>query len=154
MIVSHTFDLVTDWHFEAPLERVWALVQHVEAWPDWWPAVTSALLLKPGDAQGLGAIHHLMWKTALPYAIAFDVEVVRIEPMQLIEGRARGQLEGRGLWTFEGDAERTHVRYDWQVALAERWMRATVPLLRGIFAWNHGKVMAGGESGARARLTP
>jgi hypothetical protein len=146
------FSLTTHWAFDAPLERVWALIERTQDWPDWWPAVRSVTALSEGDARGIGAVRRLVWKTALPYSIAFDVEVTHIEHLCLIEGRARGELDGVGTWTFASEGKWTHVRYEWRVEVTKAWMRLFAPLLRPVFAWNHGKVMAWGEAGARARL--
>ena len=52
--------------------------------------------LKKGDDLGVGGIRRYTWKSMLPYRLKFDVETVRVEPMTLIEGIARGELSGRG----------------------------------------------------------
>jgi uncharacterized protein YndB with AHSA1/START domain len=149
---AQTFDLVTEWRLEAPIERVWAALQAVEDWPDWWPMVRGVSVLQPGDANGLGAVRRLQWATALPYSLAFDVETVRVQPVTLIEGRARGELDGLGRWTLTPDGGGTRVRYDWQVAVTKPWMRVMAPLLRPAFAWNHRVVMESGRKGLAALL--
>ena len=63
------FDLVTDWAFEAPPERVWAILRAVEDWPSWWPSVRKVEPVAAGDGDGVGAIHRLTWQTALPYTL-------------------------------------------------------------------------------------
>ena len=112
---------------------------------------------EPGDAEGIGALRRMTWRTALPYTLSFDMRTTRVEPMRLIEGRAEGELAGRGRWTLAADGGVTRVRYEWIVAVEKPWMRALAPLLRPVFAWNHNKVMGWGEqeSGGAAgrRLT-
>jgi uncharacterized protein YndB with AHSA1/START domain len=144
--------LITDWAFDAPIERVWTLIERTEEWPSWWRAVSAVEGLREGDVRGVGAVRRLTWRTALPYSIKFDVEVTQVEPLAFIEGRASGELDGIGQWRFRADGERTMVRYDWTVDVRKPWMQALAPLLRPAFAWNHGKVMAWGEDGARQRL--
>ena len=147
------FVLVSDWHFDAPLPRVWELIERSQDWPGWWPAVERVELLREGDAEGLGRIIRIHWKTALPYRIEFEVETVRVEKHREVEGRARGELDGTGIWTFNSEEDAgTHVRYLWRVEVTRRWMRLFAPLLRPVFAWNHNKVMAWGLAGARKRL--
>lgn len=146
------FALTTLWTLDKPIDRVWALIERTEDWPLWWPAVVRVEPIRAGDETGLGAVRRLTWRTALPYRIAFDVEVTRIDPMCLIEGQARGELDGAGRWTFTQEDDRTHVRYDWEVEVTKPWMRRLAPLLRPMFAWNHAKVMAWGEAGARPWL--
>jgi hypothetical protein len=78
--------------------------------------------------------------------------VTRIEPIHIIEGRARGELNGLGRWTITPDGGGTHVRYDWQVELGKDWQRVLAPVLRPAFAWNHGVVMGWGYRGLCRRL--
>ena len=147
-----SFQLVTHWQLDAPLERVWALLVAPEDWPAWWRAVRSVELVEPGEADGIGALRRMTWRTALPYSLAFSMRTTRIEPMTLIEGRASGELDGTGRWTLTPSVEGTTVRYDWIVEVTKPWMRLAAPLLRPVFAWNHNIVMGWGESGIRARL--
>lgn len=151
-MTAQTFDLVTEWRLDAPVEAAWTALVAVEDWPSWWPMVRSVTPISAGDALGLGAVRRLEWATALPYSLAFEVETVRVEPMAVIEGRARGELDGLGRWTLTPDGSATRVRYDWQVALTKPWMRRLALLLRPVFAWNHGVVMDSGRKGLEALL--
>jgi hypothetical protein len=146
------FDLTTEWRLAAPRARVWAIIHGVEAWPGWWPHVTAVRPIAPGDADGLGAVHEFVWRTALPYRIVLRMRVVAADPLVRIEGVAAGDLEGRGIWTFEDAPEGTLVRYRWCVRTEKPWMKATARLLYRLFAWNHGKVMEGGRIGIERLL--
>ena len=151
MAVSQ-FNLVTNWSLAAPIERVWDELNHPDAWPQWWSAVKRVEVIAPGDANGVGAIRRITWRTALPYEISFDMRATRVEPMSLLEGRASGELNGVGRWTLTPTPAGTSVRYDWQVDLGKPWMRLLAPVLRPAFAWNHTKVMAWGYEGLCKRL--
>lgn len=146
------FELVTEWHLDAPVERVWKELSRPEDWPLWWRAVKHLEQIAPGGADGIGAVRRFTWTTALPYTITFDMEATRIEPMRLLEGRARGQLDGVGRWTLSPAGTGTHVRYDWQVELTKPWQRALAPVLHPVFAWNHDVVMGWGRRGIAQRL--
>ncbi|MGZ3298877.1 MAG: SRPBCC family protein, partial [Asticcacaulis sp.] len=128
------------------------VLTEVDAWPQWWPAVKRVELLEPGDAEGLGALRRMTWRTALPYSLSFDMRTLRVEPKGLIEGRVSGELDGTGRWTLHAEQGGTYLRYDWIVTLSKPWMRAMAPVLRPVFAWNHEKVMGWGLKGIRARL--
>ena len=150
---SKRFELVTYWHLAASVERVWQCLYDTDSWPSWWPSVSKVEILRSGrEPDGVGAIRRLHWKTALPYDLVFDVEVVEIEPLRRIEGRAVGELEGSGIWTLRPEGGGTIVRYDWNVDVTKYWMRLLAPVLRPIFAWNHGVVMRRGEIGLASRL--
>jgi hypothetical protein len=150
---STQFNLVTDWSFDAPLERVWDALKVPEEWPAWWRAVAKVERLADGDANGVGAVRRMTWRTALPYTLSFDMRTTRVEPMRLIEGRAKGELVGLGRWTLAADgARRTNVRYEWIVEVTQPWMRFLAPVLRPAFAWNHRTVMGWGYEGLKAKL--
>jgi uncharacterized protein YndB with AHSA1/START domain len=146
------FNLITNWTLAAPQEAVWRELTKPEDWPAWWRAVERVELLEAGDADGVGALRRMKWRTALPYSLTFDMRTVRVEPMTVIEGRTEGELSGVGRWTVEGDRDRTRVRYDWRVEVTQPWMRFVAPLARPVFAWNHGVVMGWGGEGLARRL--
>ena len=97
------FQLVSQWHLAAPVDAVWEALKATERWPAWWRYVRSVQELRPGDADGLGAVRHIEWGSRLPYGVAFDVEVTELERPRRLAGRARGQLEGVGLWELTPD---------------------------------------------------
>jgi len=149
------YEFVSTWEIDAPIERVWETIKHSESWHEWWRGVVRVVELREGDADGLGSIRRSTWKSALPYKLEFDSEIVRIEHPNLIEARAFGELEGRGLWTFEPEAERkTHVQYDWRVETTKAWMNLLAPIAKPFFRWNHDIIMNWGEVGLKKKLAP
>ena len=145
------YRFVTTWKLRAPIDEVWAALADTERWPEWWSGVISVTPLKAGDPDGIGAASRYVWRSKLPYSLAFDVEVVRIEPPTLVEGRASGDLEGSGIWRLSEDGDTTTAEYTWAVRTTARWMNLLAPIARPIFAWNHDYVMARGAEGL-ARL--
>ncbi|KUZ71648.1 polyketide cyclase [Burkholderia ubonensis] len=137
----------TTWRVDAPLAAVWTAIYQVDMWPDWWKGAERTVEVECGDSHGVGALHRYTWKGALPYRLSFDMRVLRVEPMRVLEGRASGAVEGDGRWSFAGDAERTVVRYDWHIRTHVRWMNWLAPLARPLFKWNHDVVMREGARG-------
>lgn len=149
-----SYEFVTVWEFDAPVEPVWDFIEDADTWPRWWRGVLSNVEIKKGDDLGVGGIRRSVWKSALPYKLGFDTEIVRIEKYRLIEARAFGELNGTGLWQFEGIApQRTRVTYDWRVSTAKAWMNAIAPIARPFFRWNHDVIMRWGEEGLRKRIS-
>ena len=147
------YEFVTIWDLNAPLEQVWEVIKHSETWNEWWKGVVRVVELKEGDDDGLGSIRRSTWKSALPYTLEFDSEIIRIERMKLIEARAFGELDGTGLWQFESLSETsTRVRYDWRVKTTKRWMNLIAPMARPFFTWNHNIIMGWGEEGLKRKL--
>jgi uncharacterized protein YndB with AHSA1/START domain len=137
----------TLWQIPAPVAPIWTAITEVERWPQWWRGVEAVAPLRAGDAHGVGAVYRYTWKSRLPYRLIFEMETTRVEPLRRIEGRAHGELEGTGCWTFDEVEGITTVRYDWRVATTKAWMNLLAPLARPLFAWNHDVVMAWGLAG-------
>jgi hypothetical protein len=107
---------------------------------------------RKGDERGIGSIHRYTWKSKLPYRLSFDMQTIRIEPPQLLEGIAIGELQGRGLWQLSSEGAETIVRYDWNVETTKRWMILLSPIAHPLFEWNHNVVMGWGATGLEKRL--
>lgn len=146
------YEFITHWQFNAPQEKVWDLIFQSEAWPDWWPGVEKVEKIKDGDKNHVGAIHRYTWKSKLPYRLTFEMETTRIEPPSLIEGRALGELQGKGAWHLSNEGEITTVRYDWNVETTKTWMNYLAPIARPVFKWNHDVVMGWGAEGLTRKL--
>ena len=146
------YSFVTHWRIGASEEAVWDAIYEVERWPEWWPGVESAKKIRPGNAQGIGALHRFVWKSKLSYRLTFEMETLRAERPRLIEGRSYGELEGKGVWRLERDGEWTNVRYDWNVRTNVPWMNLLAPVFAPAFRWNHDEIMRRGEQGLKHRL--
>jgi hypothetical protein len=136
----------------AAADKVWNEIYYSEKWPEWWRGVEEVVELKKGDDLGVGSIRRYTWKSMLPYRLTFETETVRVEPMSVIEGIARGELNGRGIWNISTDGEHTIARYDWQVDTTKTWMNLIAPIAGPLFKWNHDVVMRWGAEGLARRL--
>lgn len=146
------FELVSEWHFDTPVERIWAELTRPDDWPAWWRAVRRVETIRDGDRNGVGAVRRFTWGTALPYTLSFEMTATRVEPMTLIEGEARGELDGVGRWTLAAANGSTRVRYDWNIDITRPWQVSLAPLLRPVYAWNHNVVMGWGYEDLKTRL--
>ena len=146
------YEFVTGWCVEAPIERVFAVLNDSAAFPEWWKGVTAVDVLEPGDADGVGELARWSWRSALPYTLRFDSRVTRIEAPHLIEGQATGELEGTGTWRLFSGPGSTAVLYTWHVRTTKPWMNMWGPLAAPAFRWNHDHVMCQGGVGLAARL--
>jgi uncharacterized membrane protein len=145
------YQFLTTWLIDAPVDRVWEILNDSAQYPAWWKGVRSVELLAPGDDAGVGQVSRFSWRSVLPYTLSFDMRVTRVEPPHLIEGEATGELEGRGVWRLY-DGSGTAVVYDWRVRTTQPWMNLLGPLARPAFAWNHDLVMRQGGFGLASRL--
>jgi uncharacterized protein YndB with AHSA1/START domain len=147
------YHFVTHWHVAAPIDDVFDAISHSEAWPSWWKGVESVTDLGGGDESGIGNRRRYVWKSALPYRLAFEVVTTRIERPHALEGTASGELAGTGRWDIrESPDGGTAVTYVWDVRTTRRWMNALGPLAAPAFRWNHDYVMRAGGRGLRRLL--
>lgn len=147
------YSFTTQWQFNAPLETIWNEIYAMDEWPEWWKYVKKVELLRAGEKIDIGSIRRITWRTALPYSLTFNSELVSMEYHKRIEGRAFGELEGRGIWTFDSRNGQTLVRYDWMVNTTLNWMKFLAPIARPLFSWNHDKVMLAGYEGLLKKVS-
>jgi uncharacterized protein YndB with AHSA1/START domain len=146
------YEFLTSWCVDAPIERVFAVLNDSAAFPEWWKGVIAVEVLEPGEADGVGELASYSWRSVLPYTLRFDSRVTRVEPPHLIEGHATGELEGVGVWRLFAAPDSTAVLYDWRVRTTKRWMNVWGPVARPAFRWNHDRVMHQGGVGLAERL--
>ena len=144
--------LITNWHLDAPIERVWHAISLVEDWPRWWKFVESVVELERGDADGVGALRRYTWTSQLPYELSFEMRTTAARRPEFLEGLASGELNGCGRWHLAREGRTTRVRYEWSVETGKAWMNLVAPLLAPMFRWNHGEVMAEGGRGLARHL--
>ncbi len=130
---------------------MYAAIRDSRRWPDWWPGVVKVEQTVDGEVDGIHSVWRYLWRGKLPYRVAFEVRVTRIERLVAIEGTTQGDLEGIGRWNFSHDGAISVVRCDWQVRSTRLWMNLIAPVARSMFIRNHAQVMAQGAEGL-ARL--
>ena len=148
------YRFVTLWRLQAPIERVFAEIDDVESWPDWWPSVRRVVPLETGGEDRIGAVYDMTFVGRLPYTLTFALRVSDRDPPTSIVGVATGELEGVGEWTLWTEEDWTVVRYVWAIRTTAAWMNllARLPFVDDIFALNHHAVMRIGLAGIRRRL--
>ena len=149
-----SYRFVTVWRIEAPIDRVFAEIDAVAAWPEWWPMVKAVERLEDGGPDGVGGLYRMTFAGKLRYQLRFDMRVSRREPPTAIVGDATGELEGVGDWSLREEGSTTVVRYIWAIRTTRPWMNllAPLPFVDGIFRFNHHAVMRNGLRGIRQRL--
>jgi hypothetical protein len=141
------YSLLTVWHIDAPIEKVWSAIYQVHHWPVWWKGAMGVVELEKGDPLGVGSLHRLIWKSRLPYTLMFECRVTRVDPLVALEGTASGAVEGAGRWQFYQEGLTSVVRYEWRVRTTKPWMRLLSPVAYPLFKWNHDVLMREGGLG-------
>jgi hypothetical protein len=146
------YHFVTEFALDAAPERVWDLILRTPTWLPFWRWLRRVDVLEPGRPDGTGARYRLVIGTALPYALTFEGEAVRVVPRSRYEARTTGDLEGTGLWELSQQDGGSRLRYTWIVAPTKRWMNLLAPIARPAFSWNHALVMRGFAAGLAREL--
>ena len=146
------YHFVTTWRVRAPIDQVWQVIRDYQSWPSWWPAIAAARRVRQGDADGVGEVVDLVFRTPLGYRLRFRVTAEHVRAPHELDGRAVGELEGVGRWRLAESGGETVVRYAWDVRTTRWWMNVLAPIARPAFAWNHDRVMASGRAGLRRLL--
>jgi uncharacterized protein YndB with AHSA1/START domain len=104
-----SYGFLTTWVLDAPVDPVWEAIYDTAAWPSWWPAVRAVDELEQGASDDTGKLFRIVWRGRLPYDVAFDVRVGRVQRPHLMEGLARRPGGNRPLAGLR-DARRTDCR--------------------------------------------
>jgi hypothetical protein len=131
---------------------VWDVIDDALSWPQWWRGVVRVDELDSGGPNRVGSRYEIEWRSRLPYPLAFEFTTERVERPLTMEGRAEGELAGRGRWRLFEDAGVTAVLYEWNVHTTKAWMNLFGPVARPVFQWNHDVVMRWGGEGLAQRV--
>ncbi|MFC0715186.1 hypothetical protein [Cellulomonas biazotea] len=144
--------LSSRWRVGAPLARCWEVLADPElTWPVWWPRLRTRDVAPVDGLVGSSAT--LLFRTPLGYALKVGLVVDEADPHRRVLVSATGDLVGTGDVALTALApERTQIAVVWDVRTTRRWMNATAPLLGGVFAASHARVMRAGERGLDAHL--
>ena len=147
------YQFVTRWRVEGTCREVADVLGDPLALARWWPSVYLQVdELEPPNADGLGRRVRLRTKGWLPYTIRWEFEVVESQYPHGFTIVARGDFDGRGVWTIEQDGRFVAITYDWRVRADKPLLRNLSFVLKPLFEANHRWAMAQGETSLRLEL--
>ena len=141
------------WFIPQPIDVVFEALLHGADYPKWWGEAWKRVT-PIGDAAAatVGAKTEVIAGGFLPYTIALELEVARIERPHLLAVASRGDLEGTGTWRLHEFEGGTAVSYDWRVRAGKPLIRRFSPIFKPLFRANHNWVMRRGEVALRRWL--
>lgn len=143
---SQPFHFDDRWSLDAGVDAVWAVLERVDEWPQWWPGLAAA---EPaGGHVALGSRARIVVRTPVGMPLRFMLEVEHLQAPNLVGLRAYGDLRGEGEWRLADHHGTTHVDSVWCVTSTRRMIR----MLRPAASLMHAVVMRAGERGLSARL--
>lgn len=149
---SNNYHFITTWRVKSTVEEVSRIIGDAVGLVRWWPSVyLDVKVLEEGNEHGLGKVVSLYTKGWLPYTLRWDFRVTEVRPgsFTLV---ARGDFDGRGIWTFEQDGPWVNITYDWKIKAEKPLLRYFSLLMKPIFSANHRWAMSSGEESLKLEL--
>lgn len=149
-----TYSFLTQWHFKAPIEKVWNEVSRVETWPASWKQFRKADIRNPDRPVGIGTVVDCEVTAGLLCSFRFTVEVTGYEPPHLVELKASGDLVGSGTGTLAERDGGTDIGFQWDVGTTSALLciLARFPFAQRVLRWNHERVMNLGYRALKAKV--
>lgn len=147
------YHFINHWRVEGTVEEVADIIAEPLAMQRWWPAwCLGAEDVQKGDDRGVGRVVNIYAKGWMPYAIRWRMRVVESDRPRRYVIHVTGDLEGRGIWTFQQDGPFTNATLDWKVRAGFPLIRYLSFLLKPLFRSNHFWAMDRGEESLRLEL--
>jgi len=125
------YHFLTRWELEASPREVFDLIADGASYPRWWPSVfLEARVLEPGDGRGVGRLVEVRTATFLLFSLRWCYRVTAVDAPGRLAVETSGDLEGLGLWTFEGRDRNAFVRFNWRGRLRRVPFRQLPTLFR------------------------
>ena len=148
------YHFVDRWRVQADLKEVADIIEDALSLPRWWGSVYFEVKeLEPGEGNhGTGKLIHVRAGGWLPYTLKINFRTVESRYPNGFTMEATGDLEGKGIWTFEPDGPFVNVTYDWTIRANKPVIEKFSLFLKPIFRSNHNWTMRRGEESLKLEL--
>ena len=148
------YHFVDRWRVAADCKEVADIIEDALSLPRWWGSVYFEVQeLEPGEGNhGTGKLIHVRAGGWLPYTLKIGFRTVESRYPKGFTMDATGDLEGKGIWTFEPDGPFVNVTYDWTIRANKPVIEKFSFLLKPIFRSNHNWTMRRGEESLKLEL--
>ncbi|MGQ0464264.1 MAG: SRPBCC family protein [Sporichthyaceae bacterium] len=143
--MEHTYVFAGAWHLPAPVDVVYARLERLDLYPQWWPQVREARRIDDDTCD-------VVVRSGLPYSLRVTAHRHDTDGVGKLHARLSGDLVGFTGWTLVPDAGGTRAAFHEQVEATKPLLR-TLGFLRPALRANHAWMMRAGERGLRAALT-
>ena len=152
-MADNDYHFVDRWRVEGDLKEVADTIEDALALPNWWGSVYFEVKeLEPGGEHGVGKLISLRAGGWLPYTLRINFRTTESRYPHGFSMDANGDLEGRGIWTFEQKGPIVEVTYDWTIRANKPIIEMFSFLLKPIFRSNHNWTMRRGKESLKLEL--
>ena len=150
---DNAYHFVDRWRVKGDVTEVADILEDAPALPRWWGSVYFDVKeVEPGVKHGIGKLITLHAGGWLPYTLRINFRTVESNYPNGFAMEATGDLEGKGIWTFEQDGDFVNVTYDWTIKANKPIIEKLSFLLKPIFRSNHNWTMRRGEESLALEL--
>ena len=152
-MADNAYHFVDRWRVEGDVKEVADILEDALALPRWWGSVYFDVKeIEPGEKHGVGKLISLHAGGWLPYTLRINFRTTESRYPHGFTMDATGDLEGKGIWTFEQDRAFVNVTYDWTIKAKKPIIEKLSFLLKPIFRSNHTWTMKRGEASLKLEL--
>jgi uncharacterized protein YndB with AHSA1/START domain len=144
--VNHAYEFGATWSMPAPPEVVYATLERLDLYPQWWRQVKVADRVDDDTCR-------VVVRSRLPLALRITAHRSRADATAgVLEARLSGDLIGFSRWRLSAAADGgTRVTFSEEVEVARPLLRR-LAFARPVFELNHRLMMNSGERGLRDHL--
>jgi hypothetical protein len=148
-----SYHFVDRWRVEADINEVADILEDALSLPRWWGSVYFEVReIEAGEEHGIGKLISLRAGGWLPYTLRINFRIVASNYPHGFTMDATGDLEGKGIWTFEQDGSFVNITYDWTIKANKPIIEKLSFLLKPIFRSNHNWTMNRGAESLKLEL--
>lgn len=152
-MATNAYHFVDRWRVGGDIKEVADILEDALNLPRWWGSTYFEVKeIEPGEVRGTGKLIRLRAGGWLPYTLKINFRTVEANYPNGFTMDATGDLEGRGIWTFEQDGSFVNVTYDWTIRANKPIIEKLSFLLKPIFRSNHHWTMNRGEESLKLEL--
>jgi hypothetical protein len=152
-MADNDYHFVDRWRVEGDIKEVADILEDALSLPRWWGSVYFEVKeIEAGEKQGVGKLIGLRAGGWLPYTLRINFRTVAANYPHGFTMDATGDLEGKGIWTFEQDGRFVNVTYDWTIKANKPIVQKLSFLLKPIFRSNHNWTMNRGQESLKLEL--
>lgn len=144
---------LTHWTVEGKVEEVSHILEDLESYTRWWPAVYLDIqILDKGGKNGLGKKASLHTKGWLPYTLRWQMQMIESRSPLGFTLNATGDFLGMGIWTFSQNGSKVNAEFDWRLMAEKPLLKHLSLFFKPLFAANHRWAMAKGLESLKLEL--
>jgi hypothetical protein len=150
---SNDYHFIDRWRVEGSVKEVADIIEDALSLSVWWPSVYFEVKeLEPGGKGGVGKLIRVRAGGWLPYTLRINFRTTESRYPNGFTMEATGDLEGKGVWTFEPEGQFVNITYDWTIRANKPIIDKLSFLLKPIFRSNHNWTMKRGEESLKLEL--